>query len=231
MKRALLALVLLLTVACGGEGDETSEGETATETTSPSEVTAPAGVNVGATQTRSAEQTEIAELRSASTVASEEEPTEVSEPTNTPRPTATSVPPTATPDIANVGDTIEWDDGSRITLHQVERPTTPLAFRDTDEGKEWMALDLEQCAPPSIPAGQTVTANSINWVLTMPDNTQVQAEPGAKEPSIVVAKLLSGECVRGWVTYQVPLESTPTGIAFTGYTYDFDQFFGRWELQ
>ena len=61
--------------------------------------------------------------------------------------------------------------------------------------------------------GQAVSANSYNFQLQMPDNTRRQPAYG-KEPALSYTNLNPDDCVRGWITYEVPAGVRPVYIVF-----------------
>lgn len=77
---------------------------------------------------------------------------------------------------------------------------------------QFAAADIEGCAAASATAGASL--NPFDFRLQMPDNTRLSATPGWREPSLNATTLVAGDCVRGWVTFEVPVGQLPATVNF-----------------
>lgn len=119
-------------------------------------------------------------------------------------PAATEAPetPTARPVFA-IGDTVETESGITVTLHAVDGDLTHEFFTPA-AGRTYFAVDVEGCAD----AGKTelVAINPFFFEIQMADNTRYQGGIGIAEPALNHADLVAGDCARGWITYEVPVD-------------------------
>lgn len=119
-----------------------------------------------------------------------------------------SAAPSPTPTNENtfhVGDKVETALGNFFTVHQVIVPyqqTGEFTF-PASPGFEWAIVDVEACAG-SHPA-PNLTINPFQVAIQMMDNTRVQPGAPVMEPALNNTVLAGpGDCVRGWISYQVP---------------------------
>jgi hypothetical protein len=69
-------------------------------------------------------------------------------------------------------------------------------------------MDVEQCATTD-----SAYANEHQFSVSAPDNVRYQPQPPWREPGWRTAgNLFAGDCVRGWVTFQVPAGQRPAYI-------------------
>lgn len=136
---------------------------------------------------------------------------------------ATQTPPpetTAKPALNNaqanadlmVGETARTSAGNEVTVHSYESVAPADTFQPKP-GFEFQAADVEGCAGPDIEG--SAGFNPFDFALQMPDNTRLQSDIGVKEPPLNDTTLTPGDCVRGWVTFQVPEGETPTSVIYT----------------
>jgi hypothetical protein len=76
---------------------------------------------------------------------------------------------------------------------------------------EFGAIDVEGCANDD---AQSFSLNPFYFNLQMPDNTRSESTMPAAEPELNHTELAPGECVRGYVTFEVPQGQTPIAIYF-----------------
>lgn len=116
-----------------------------------------------------------------------------------------------------VGDTATTANGNRLTVHSYESPVAPTPRNEPEEGYEFAAIDLEWCVSTGA-NGKPKKANPIHFYLHMSDNTRLRWKGNQiKEPRLpVLAPLDTGDCVRGWITFQKPKGIEPRFIIFTG---------------
>ena len=112
-----------------------------------------------------------------------------------------------------VGETASTDAGNEITVRSYEY-VPPTDIWQPEPGFEYNAADVEACASPSTEG--SVDLNPAAFNLQMPDNTRLETDVGVKEPSLDFTTLPPGDCVRGFVTFQVPQSETPAYFLFAG---------------
>ena len=63
-------------------------------------------------------------------------------------------------------------------------------------------METELCAGPQ---GAGISANPFYFQLQMGDNSRINATVPVKDPALNATTLTApGDCVRGWVSFQVP---------------------------
>ncbi len=112
-----------------------------------------------------------------------------------------------------VGETASTDVGNEITVHSYEY-VPPTDIWQPEPGFEFAATDIEGCASPNLEG--SAGFNPYDFGLQMPDNTRLDPDIGVKEPTLNDTTLTPGDCVRGFVTFQVPQGETPSYVIFTG---------------
>ncbi len=129
---------------------------------------------------------------------------------------------TTAPSQFKVGDTVQTALGNKETVYAYVQPVQPSnSYVHPDAGKEFAAADIETCATgdltqvsgqPVAPENQYIEDNPYDYELVMPDNTRLQPSIGAKDPGLNDTKLYHGDCVRGWVSWQVPAGTRPSFV-------------------
>ena len=118
---------------------------------------------------------------------------------------------TTLPDSFPIGTRVETERGNFFTLHGYEQPIPPAQFSEPDPGNEYGSADVEFCRGAEV--GEDGFQSSIGpgaFELQMGDNTRRTFDLGVKEPALNYTEVPSiGDCVRGWVTYQVPVGIRP----------------------
>ena len=105
-------------------------------------------------------------------------------------------------------------DGNKVRVLTYQQPV-PAALLEADAGKEFAAVEAEICAGGR--AAPRVTPDSFK--VELPDGTRRgRSYFGPKEPVLADAKLASGECARGWVSFEVPEGERPAYVVFQGST-------------
>jgi hypothetical protein len=134
-------------------------------------------------------------------------------------------------DTYAVGDKIEISSGQTAQLYTLERPAQPTnQYIKPRAGNEYASADVEVCAGPNLPADKTTHANPFDFKVVMPDNTRIDPTLGAKEPALHDAQLQTNDCVRGWVTFEVPAGAPIKQVLYNGHTPDFKQIIVKWNV-
>jgi hypothetical protein len=143
-------------------------------------------------------------------------------------PTVTVTPPTPTPapragTSAPFGVSMTFDEVG-VTVNQHEVPVTDDLWTP-EPGNVFLALDVTYCATTT-----GASYNPFDWELEMEDFTRRTPGIGVKEPTLNSGELAAtGDCVRGWITFEVPAGSPRvvsaiySGSLFTGQT-------GKWRF-
>ncbi len=138
--------------------------------------------------------------------------------------------PTATepaPDLS-VGDTGLTVLGNMLTVHAYETGVADEFF-EPDPGNEFVAIDVEGCTSNDLE--EPASLNPRDFALQIPDNTRLVADTGFREPALNATTLFAGDCVRGWVTFQVPQGITPQFIVFETLEADFNPVQFKWTVE
>lgn len=127
--------------------------------------------------------------------------------------TTTTQPPE--PTEFKIGDRVETGRGNFITLHAFEQPVAPPQYSEPSAGNEYAAADVEFCAavPPPDDTGTNVyPVGPGDFELAMKDNTRRSFDIGIKEPAMNYTDVAVDDCLRGWITYQVPAGQRPASL-------------------
>ena len=116
------------------------------------------------------------------------------------------------PSELTVGDTAVTAAGNEITVYSYES-VPPTDVWQPEPGSEFAVIDVEGCADPHSEAAAGL--NPFDFGLQMPDNTRLQPDVGVKEPPLNDTTLPPGDCVRGYVTFQVPEGEPPKNVVYT----------------
>ena len=92
----------------------------------------------------------------------------------------------------------------------IEQPTPGDGFWEPDPGNEFAAVDVEFCRGAKPEASYLTGIGPSDFELQMGDNTRRTGDISVKEPALHYTEVPSiGDCVRGWITYQVPVGIRP----------------------
>jgi hypothetical protein len=139
---------------------------------------------------------------------------------------STTTTTTLPSNVGKVGDKIRTQLGNVETVYGYEQPSPAPQFMTPDAGKEYAAADIEACVNADLtkdpdtgaavpPDQQVISVNPYDYQLMMPDNTRLQPTFGAREPALNATDVEHGQCVRGWVSWQVPIGVRPVSIVDT----------------
>lgn len=130
--------------------------------------------------------------------------------------TTSTAPATSTtaPDPAalRLGQRTTTREGNDVEVTAFVQPVSPGVLQP-DRGMEFAAAEARICAGPR--GARRVTAESFR--IEMADGTtRGRSFLGPKEPALTEARLGGGECVRGWVNFEVPEGERPAHVVFQG---------------
>jgi hypothetical protein len=146
---------------------------------------------------------------------------------SSPRQTPTTVPAGTMTTVAGnstfkVGEKVKTALGNTITVYSYVQPVPPPQNAPPlPRKREYAAADIEFCLTgttsdvfgTTVPlAAATIPVNSYDFELQMPDNSRVHPTIPVKDPDLNLTTLSHGECVRGWVSWQVRTGVRPRWI-------------------
>lgn len=106
----------------------------------------------------------------------------------------------------------EVDAGDRVlTAHHVGPVSFEHDLAQPSAGMQFYAADVEACATAG---GKGFSLSPYEFEFQMPDNTRATAVIGWQEPALNHTELARGECVRGWITLEVPTGQTPAFLIY-----------------
>lgn len=157
------------------------------------------------------------------------EPLEAPSHTYTPPAKASPLPSTASKSASAtqnpiVGDTVTIEEGARVTVHSCLSPVSPNSNKQLAPDFEFSAIEVEGCAGPN---QENFHFSSANFYLQMADNTRFKVDyfSDTKFPVLHSSRLLPGDCVRGWCTFQTPKGERPIFVI-----YQHNQSIARWAI-
>lgn len=124
---------------------------------------------------------------------------------------ATTPPVTEGP----LGTTFAVNPGDRkITAYTFRSPVEPTSrfAAQPKAGMVFAAAEVQECAGP---AGERFSPNRFDFELALTDNTRIQAGVEVQAPQLASSPLLPGDCIRGWVSFEVPAAGTVRHIVYS----------------
>lgn len=135
------------------------------------------------------------------------------------------MPDPTPPSVFAIGEMIETVHENRLTVHTVEFDVMDQ-YITPEPGNIYIAFDVEGCANST----EAATLNPNYFRVQMPDSSRINSYIGIREPALNHTELVPGDCVRGWVTFEVPEAQRPTSINFETYDMEFRPIVLKWEL-
>lgn len=122
-----------------------------------------------------------------------------------------TAPAGAKSSTATIGTKIRIPNGT-VKLYAYQQPVSAegTGKDPADAGEEYAAVDVEACS--TVSKQQQVTP--FMFMVQLPDRSKATATVTVKQPAMYSALLAKGECVRGWVTFSLPLGTHPTHLLF-----------------
>lgn len=124
-----------------------------------------------------------------------------------------------------VGEKVLTARGNTVTVYSYAQPVPPPdEYSAAPDGMEVAAADVEICVTADLsnydgqvvpPEQRFLTSNPYDWVLAMPDNSRLQPSHARSEPALNAADIAEGQCVRGWVSWEVPAGVRPRAVVNT----------------
>ena len=116
------------------------------------------------------------------------------------------------PNALRLGERSETREGNVVRMVAFEQPLRPGVIEPA-VGMEFAAVEAEICAGPR--GAQRVSPEAIHLELA-DGSRRGRSFFGPKEPPLAETRLAGGECVRGWVNFEVPEGERATHVVFAG---------------
>jgi hypothetical protein len=130
------------------------------------------------------------------------------------RPATAPPPPRPSAQPVALGTEILTSKDAKITVFSVGPVESNNRFLKPAAGMVYEAADVQECASPTEDRG----VNPDDFDLQMPDNTRASHTIAIKDPGFHATTLGPGQCLRGWITYEIPRGQTPALILLTSST-------------
>ena len=128
-----------------------------------------------------------------------------------------SVPTETVPPVTGpVGTALEGPDGSQVTVHAVEAPAVPDPEFTLEAvvGTQFVTADVEVCATDR----QLDDVGESRFIIELDNGDTrgvVALEESPHQPQFPLGvSLRPGDCERGWITFQVAIDTAVTSIAY-----------------
>jgi hypothetical protein len=133
---------------------------------------------------------------------------------------------TSAPKGSALGATLKTPNGNSLTVYSYEQPATGLNqfLQPQQPNDEFAAIDVQGCAGTS-----AASLNPFDFNLQMPDNTRREPTYG-KDPALHSTDLTPGDCVRGWVTFEVPAGTRATSVVYSARGSSLNPTILKWAL-
>lgn len=124
---------------------------------------------------------------------------------------ATTAPPTTE---GPLGTTFTVSPGDRKITAFTFKPlvTATNTFTTAKPGMQFAAAEVQECAGP---AGERFSPNRFDFELALADNTRVRAAIEVQAPQLASSPLLPGDCIRGWVSFEMPSGATVRHVVYS----------------
>lgn len=116
------------------------------------------------------------------------------------------------PNALRLGERSETREGNVVRMLAFEQPLRPGVIEPA-VGMEFAAVEAEICAGPR--GAQRVSPEAIHLELA-DGSRRGRSFFGPKEPALAETRLAGGDCVRGWVNFEVPEGERATHVVFAG---------------
>lgn len=118
-------------------------------------------------------------------------------------------PPTASASlqetIVAIGQRATTRAGNLVTVFSYASPVQ--GARAPAAGMIFSAADIQACAGPHASVGTVVSRSQ--FALETPDQTGWASVDAVKTPALQQTSLNKGQCARGWITFQLPVDKKP----------------------
>jgi hypothetical protein len=147
---------------------------------------------------------------------------------DTASPTVTE--PLSSPELTpQLGDILTTAFDSSITVYSYESPVSGDPIVPIEPGHVFAAIGVEACTSPDL--GRTAIFGPSDFQLQMPDNTRAGWAPLIKDPALLSTTLVPGDCVRGFVSFEIPEGVMPESAVFETFDADGNPVVLKWAVQ
>ena len=99
-----------------------------------------------------------------------------------------------------------------VTVHAYDPSVPPTSSVKPAEGLRFVAIDVEGCAGQK--ADENTGVDPLLFYLQIKAEPYYPVDQVVKEPALHKTVLAPGGCARGWVTFQIPIDSKPQYALF-----------------
>lgn len=122
----------------------------------------------------------------------------------------TSSPPTTTQPAGNpIGTEIRTALGNTVTAYAYQAVPTDRTSPTPAAGTTYAAVDVGGCV-----ATGNEGPDPQYFELVMPDASRLRPAVAVKQPPLRETRLAAGECIRGWITYEIPTAARPVALVY-----------------
>ena len=89
-------------------------------------------------------------------------------------------------------------------------PRLPKLLSKLKPGKQFASADVEVCAK------EQIRENIFDFELGTSDNVRLSGSTRGTQPPFGATDIAPGDCVRGYITYEIPQEAAPTYVHYDG---------------
>lgn len=111
---------------------------------------------------------------------------------------------------STVGDTLETEAG-KLTIHSYEAPAQ-TDVRTIHPDNVFAVVDVEGCVNQR--RSGVITLYTSAFTLEMPDGSERRPTLAAREPALSDPPVRAGNCIRGFLTFEVPLDERPVFVVY-----------------
>lgn len=120
-------------------------------------------------------------------------------------------------DALAIGSPFTTGEGNTVQVLTFQQPVRGDAV-EADAGREFAAIEAEVCA-----GRRSARVTPARFALEMADGSRrARSYFGPKQPELPEAQVVAKQCVRGWVSFEVPEGERPSYVVFDGSS------LGRW---
>lgn len=121
------------------------------------------------------------------------------------------------PDSLAIGSRFTTEEGNTVQVHTFQQPVQGDVV-GASAGREFAAIEAEVCA-----GRRSARVTPARFVLEMADGSRrARSYFGPKEPQFPEGPVMANQCVRGWVSFEVPEGQRASYVVFDGSS------LGRW---
>ncbi len=121
----------------------------------------------------------------------------------------TAQPTTTLPGSNPIGTEIRTALGNTVTAYTYQAVPVDRSTPTPAAGTAYAAVDVGGCV-----ATGNEGPNPQYFELVMPDASRLRPAVPVRQPALRSTRLAIGECIRGWITYEVPIAARPVALVY-----------------